>query len=90
MAEPPARRRTQVGQVRKQVPVVEGGDAAAGEELAQRVINLLANRECSRSRDIARELDEPPEAIRAELLELEAQGLVYRTGQTRGTRWWLQ
>lgn len=27
--------------------------------------------------------------IRAELLECERLGIVYRTGNTRGTRWWL-
>ena len=27
--------------------------------------------------------------VRQELLELEKLGIVYRSGQTRGTRWWL-
>lgn len=57
--------------------------------LTERVVNLLANRECARSRELAKELDVTPQEVRAELLELEKQGIVYRTGQTRGTRWWL-
>lgn len=58
-------------------------------ELTHRVVNLLANRECAKSRELAKELSVSPQEVRAELLELEKLGVVYRTGQTRGTRWWL-
>ena len=34
-------------------------------------------------------LDVPVLVVRQELLDLEKLGIVYRTGQTRGTRWWL-
>ncbi|TNE84210.1 MAG: hypothetical protein EP330_30280 [Deltaproteobacteria bacterium] len=88
------RKKRRRGGKRSEADPVETAAAAApvlsdAGPLTERVVNLLANRECARSRELAKELDVSPQEIRAELLELEKQGIVYRTGQTRGTRWWL-
>jgi uncharacterized Zn finger protein len=57
--------------------------------LTERVIDALADVECAKSNDLAKQLNESTAAIRTELLELEEMGLVTRTGKTRGTRWWI-
>lgn len=80
---PPTRRR------RPPAPPVGSGPLKPAGELTEQIVNLLATQECARSRELAKSLNATPQEIRAELLELEKQGVVYRTGQTRGTRWWL-
>ncbi len=58
--------------------------------LTERLVDRLAEiEEGSKSRDLAMALEAPVDAIRNELLALEKLGIVFRTGQTRGTRWWL-
>lgn len=53
------------------------------------LVNTLAEDAPVKSRDLAEKLDVEYEKVRATLIELERLGVVYRTGQTRGTRWWL-
>jgi hypothetical protein len=57
--------------------------------LTERLVDTLASQDCASSKDLAALLDAPMLAVRQELLDLEKLGIVYRTGQTRGTRWWL-
>ena len=52
-------------------------------------MDLLAELESAKSKTLSERLDAPMLQIRQELLELEKLGIVYRTGQTRGTTWWL-
>ncbi len=58
-------------------------------DLTERVVNVLAELGSAKSKQIADRIDQEPLEVRAELIELERLGIVYRTGQTRGTRWWL-
>ena len=60
-----------------------------GGTLAERLVDALARVENARSKELADRLGASLGEIRQELLELEKMGIVYRTGQTRGTRWWL-
>ncbi len=58
--------------------------------LTERLVEAMAaNQHPWKSRDLATQLKLDPAVIRKELIELEGLGLVYRTGQTRGTRWHL-
>lgn len=69
------------------------------EPLHMVIIDLLAVTDGLRSSEILYALDiivrpigsksRAKKVIRKDLLESEKLGLVYRTGQTRGTRWWL-
>jgi uncharacterized Zn finger protein len=68
--------------------IIERSQAAA-PDLTERVVNVLAELGSAKSKDIADKIDQEPLVVRAELIELERLGIVYRTGQTRGTRWWL-
>lgn len=73
---------------RRNVPA----EAAGGQEggtLAERLVDALAQVENARSKELAEQLGTSLVEVRQELLELEKMGIVYRTGQTRGTRWWL-
>jgi uncharacterized Zn finger protein len=64
-------------------------DDSAERAFTERLVDVLAEMESARTRDLAARLDVSLSEVRAELIELEELGLVYRTGQTRGTRWWL-
>ncbi|MFK7928904.1 MAG: hypothetical protein AB8H79_12000, partial [Myxococcota bacterium] len=68
-------------------PQVEG--TAPIPALTELLVNLLAEAEGAKSKELALQLGQPVLAVRQELLDLEKLGIVYRTGQTRGTRWWL-
>ncbi len=57
--------------------------------ITELLVDMLATMESAKSKELAARLDVPMIDIRSELLELEKLGIVYRTGQTRGTRWWL-
>lgn len=59
------------------------------EALTEQLVDMLAEHGAARSKDLSERLKVPLIDIRQELLELEKLGIVYRTGQTRGTRWWL-
>lgn len=65
------------------------GAPAPGSTLTERLVDLLARVESAKSKEIADALKTDMVEVRQELLELERLGVVYRTGQTRGTRWWL-
>ncbi|MBA2320922.1 MAG: hypothetical protein H0V89_07195 [Deltaproteobacteria bacterium] len=69
--------------------IIERATAAAPPDLTERVVNVLAELGSAKSKQIADRIDQEPLIVRAELIELERLGIVYRTGQTRGTRWWL-
>ena len=59
-------------------------------DLAERLVDLLALADDgSSTRQLADELGVDPIRVRRELVELEALGVVARTGSTRATRWWL-
>jgi hypothetical protein len=64
-------------------------DPSTESTLTELLVDLLAKRESAKSKEIASALDVPMVDVRSELLQLEKLGIVYRTGQTRGTRWWL-
>ena len=57
--------------------------------LVEHLVDTLADYEPSGSNDLAKRLNLPVLMIRNELVKLERHGIVYRTGQTRGTLWWL-
>lgn len=57
--------------------------------LTEAIVNTLADMENASSKVLADVIGAHLLDVRSELLELEKLGLVYRTGQTRGTRWWL-
>jgi len=55
----------------------------------QVVVDALVALESASSKQLSKRVKADILDVRSELLELEKLGLVYRTGQTRGTRWWL-
>ena len=57
--------------------------------LTAAIANWLADRPALKSPELARALGVPLGEVRAELVALESIGIVYRSGQTRGTRWYL-
>ncbi len=57
--------------------------------LTERLVDVLAENEPASSRDLAKQLSVSNLSARSELIVLEKLGIVYRTGRTRGTRWWL-
>ena len=57
--------------------------------VVEKIVASLAMKSERKSRDISKEIGVDYEVVRAHLIELEARGVVYRTGRTRGTRWWL-
>lgn len=59
------------------------------EGLAARVAQALVSTQGAKARDVAERVGVDYEPVKDLLLELEARGVVYRTGRTRGTRWWL-
>jgi uncharacterized Zn finger protein len=59
------------------------------EPITEELVNALSAVECARSQDLAEQIGATVADVRQELIELEKLGIVYRTGQTRGTRWWL-
>lgn len=68
----------------------KSSEASSGEDLAEAIVDLLAESdEGVKSKALAEALGVTLQDARTELLELEKLGIVYRTGQTRGTRWWL-
>ncbi len=58
-------------------------------DLTEALVDQLAQLECAKSKELADALGTTIPVVRTELIELEKLGVVYRTGQTRGTRWWL-
>jgi len=65
-------------------------DASPTDQLVEKLVDLVAEHdEGVKSRELATALDCDLPTIREHLVELERLGIVYRTGQTRGTRWWL-
>ncbi len=63
--------------------------SGSSSQLTERLVDLLADVENMKSKDLAIALGANITDVRNELLELERLGIVYRTGQTRATRWWL-
>ena len=59
------------------------------DQLIENLVDTLAEYEPSGSNDLAKRLNLPVLVVRNELVKLERYGLVYRTGHTRGTLWWL-
>lgn len=73
-----------------EIPVAEAPDDSSETTLTERLVDLLADAdEGSKTRDLADALGLTVPDIRDELVSLEELGIVYRTGRTRGTRWWL-
>jgi uncharacterized Zn finger protein len=69
-------------------PNAADSDSAVAD-FTGRLVDLLSELGSAKSKDIAVRLKIPMMEVRQELLELEKLGIVYRTGQTRGTLWWL-
>jgi predicted ArsR family transcriptional regulator len=62
------------------------------DDLTRRLVDLIADLESEgggRGPDLASRLRVSTSRVRKELKELEALGIVRRTGVKRGTRWWL-
>ena len=58
--------------------------------LTERLVEAMAaETKPWKARDLAKQLEADHLDIRAELVELEELGVVFRTGRTRGTRWHL-
>jgi len=51
--------------------------------------DVLAKSAPIKARDLASALDQEYARVRDALIKLVELGIVYRTGRTRGTRWWL-
>jgi DNA-binding IclR family transcriptional regulator len=64
-------------------------DNATSTGITEKLVDALAALESAKSKELSERLNIPMLDVRNELLELEKLGIVYRTGQTRGTRWWL-
>ncbi|MFK7927003.1 MAG: helix-turn-helix domain-containing protein [Myxococcota bacterium] len=62
---------------------------ATQEDRYQMVTDALARRQGAKARALADELGEDLSEVRGALIDLEQHGIVYRTGKTRGTTWWL-
>lgn len=94
-SEPPLEDQDMSRSTRKKTPSDRRTDNSAGTpltrppDLTEAVVNLLAELESATPKDMADHLNVDLAEVRSELLELEKLGLVYRTGRTRGTRWWL-
>lgn len=58
-------------------------------ELGEALLDVLGDGTGFRARDLADNLGATLQAVRRELRRLEQDGVVHRTGRTRGTRWWL-
>jgi len=65
------------------------GDKSSHSDLTEVLVDFLAEMESAKSKELADRLGVSLMEVRQELLELEKLGIVYRTGHTRGTRWWL-
>lgn len=59
------------------------------EAVVQKIIESLSAKSEQKARDLAKEIDVEYKLVRNHLVQLESHGIVYRTGRTRGTRWWL-
>jgi DNA-binding IclR family transcriptional regulator len=59
------------------------------DALTEQIVDFLAEFGAASSKDLSEKLRVPLSDVRQKLLEIEKLGIVYRTGQTRGTRWWL-
>ena len=73
----------------EEASIAGAGDSAHGLELTERVVDELAQVDSATAAELAALVGVAHLRVRAELVELEKLGIVYRTGQTRGTRWWL-
>lgn len=80
----------------KERPASQGGQFSTADlafpvvsNLTERIIDHLASVQSAKSIEIARAIGVPMIDVRAELIALEKIGIVVRTGQTRGTQWWL-
>ncbi|TVQ87266.1 MAG: hypothetical protein EA397_18280 [Deltaproteobacteria bacterium] len=58
-------------------------------EVVEQIVSALAQSNEQKSREIAEAIGVDYDVVRAHLIELEQRGITYRTGRTRGTRWWL-
>ncbi|MEZ4317291.1 MAG: hypothetical protein R3F61_07295 [Myxococcota bacterium] len=90
--EAPSHDNERVRQFRRSVqrPSQTSPSGTVGQsDLTVAIVDALAETECAKSKELAARVDADILDVRQELLELEKLGIVYRTGQTRGTRWWL-
>ncbi|MCA9572159.1 MAG: hypothetical protein KC656_30175, partial [Myxococcales bacterium] len=88
--EPDDRDRERARVFRRSVQRPVQASASGGQtHLTEAIVDALAEVECARSKDLAKRVGAAVGDVRDELLDLEKLGIVYRTGQTRGTRWWL-
>lgn len=58
-------------------------------DFTEAVVDFLAALDGAKSKQLSTHLGVSLQDLRAELIELEKLGIVYRTGKTRGTQWWL-
>ena len=54
-----------------------------------KLTDALASTMPVKARDLAERMGAEYTDVRDALIRLEKMGIVYRTGKTRGTRWWL-
>jgi len=62
---------------------------ATHQDRYAKVTDALAQHRGAKARVLADELGEELAEVRGVLIDLEQHGIVYRTGKTRGTTWWL-
>ena len=74
--------------VMAQPKTVQTGCAVTDTEVATIADSLAAN-DGEGTRALSRRLGWTQTRARAVLLDMEDLGIVYRTGRTKGTRWWL-
>jgi hypothetical protein len=72
------------GKGKRRTKVASGGGA-----LTERILASLGDSPGTKTSDLAERLGSDQLVIRNELMSLEKRGTVRRTGQTRGTRWFL-
>ena len=67
----------------------ESADAPSGTSMTEALVDALATVPYAKSQELADRIGASVLDVRQELIDLEKLGIVYRMGQTRGTRWWL-
>lgn len=63
--------------------------SASAELDLEQLTNVLAEHAPIKARKLAELIGAEYSDVRDALIRLERMGIVYRTGKTRGTRWWL-
>ena len=74
---------------RHEVPNPKKAKAKSTGSFTERLVDVLAEHESMSTRQLIRALGSRRSEVIEELRELQALGIVIRTGRTISTRWWL-